>query len=81
MAPKERTEEAAEGVRWTEHLCRAADAFAREMRGVVPDDFSRHARGSFREALLAIRSIVDTGIQKLDEEDAAKKGPRKVKVE
>jgi hypothetical protein len=67
--------------RWTEHLCNAADAFAREMRGVVPDDFSKHARGSLREALMAIRSIIDTGIDKLEEEEKQGAKPRKIEVE
>ncbi|MFQ5599704.1 MAG: hypothetical protein ACE5G2_04030 [Candidatus Krumholzibacteriia bacterium] len=68
--------------RWAEHMMRAADAFAREMRGVVPDGFSSHARGSLREALLAIRSLIDSGIERLEEEERKPAGkPRKVEVE
>lgn len=66
--------------RWTEHLMRAADAFARELRGVVPDEFSRHARGSVREALLAIRSLIDTSIERLEHEES-KQPARKIEVE
>jgi hypothetical protein len=58
-------------LRWTEHLMRAANAFAREMRGVVPDEFSQHARGSLREGLLAIRSLIDSSIERLDREEQA----------
>ena len=66
--------------RWTEHLVRAADAFAREMRGVVPDGFSEHARGSLREGLLAIRSLLDAGIAQLEREEKAQTG-RKIEIE
>jgi hypothetical protein len=76
MAP---TEPRSESVRWSEHLARAAEAFAAELRGVVPDDFSSHARGSIREALLAVRSLLDTGIDRLKTEEP--KAPRRVEVE
>ncbi len=66
--------------RWTEHLVRAADAFAAEMRGVVPDEFSQHARGSLREALMAIRSLIDTGIDRLEHEERSRPA-RKIDVE
>jgi len=66
--------------RWTEHLARAAEAFAHEIREVVPGDFSKHARGSMREALLAIRSLIDNGIEQLEmrEQD---RSARKIEVE
>jgi len=35
-----------EGACWAEHLARAADAFAREIRASVPDEFSQHVRGA-----------------------------------
>lgn len=66
--------------RWTEHLMLAADAFAREMRGYVPGEFSEHARGSMREALLAIRSLLDAGIERF-EQDERKSAARKIEVE
>ena len=53
----------------------AAEAFAAELRGVVPDDFSSHARGTLREALLAVRSLLDTGIDRLETQEPKK--PRK----
>jgi hypothetical protein len=83
MEPKDTSHETAAEDRWNEHLMRAVDAFAREMRGVVPDDFSKHARGTLREALMAVRSLIDTGIDKLDDEEADERTrqPRKVEVE
>jgi hypothetical protein len=65
--------------RWTEHLARAAESFAAELRGGVPGDFSDHARGSLREALLALRSLLDVGIERLEHEEQA--APRKIEVE
>ena len=65
--------------RWTEHLARAAEAFARELRHTVPEDFSSHTRDSMREALLAVRSLLDLGIDRLEHEEKTR--PRKVDVE
>jgi hypothetical protein len=75
MAPNETPPEP----RWTEHLANAAEAFARELRGSVPQDFSGHARGSMREALLAVRSLLDAGIERLEREEKAE--PHRVEVE
>ena len=66
--------------RWCEHLLRAAEAFAREMRGAVPEGFSTHARGSLREALLAVRSLIDSGVDRLDREAHGKEA-RRIEVE
>jgi hypothetical protein len=65
--------------RWTEHLARAAETFAAELREGAPGDFSDHARGSLREALLALRTLLDAGIERLEQEDQAP--PRKIEVE
>lgn len=84
MSEQEQTKDTAHGTacdpRWTEHLARAAEAFAHEMRGAMPEEFTKHARGSLHEALLAIRSLIDAGIQKIEREEAAIKA-KKVKVE
>jgi len=66
--------------RWTEHLMHAADAFARELRGAVPEEFSKHARGSVREALLAVRGLIDVSIERLDRE-AQTPPAREIEVE
>jgi hypothetical protein len=65
---------------WTEHLARAAESLAGELRRSVPGEFSDHARGSLREALLAVRSLLDRGIERLAEDERQAK-PRKVEVE
>jgi hypothetical protein len=65
---------------WTEHLARAAEAFAHEMRGSVPAEFTKHARGSVREGLLAMRSLLDAGIERIDREQRGQT-VRRVKVE
>jgi hypothetical protein len=46
----------------------------------VPDEFAMHARGSIRETLLAIRSLIDSGIQRIDREERERTA-RRVKVE
>ncbi len=66
-------------LRWTEHLLRAAEGFARELRGAVPEDFRDHARQSARQALLALRSLLDSGIECLEKKEA--RAARKVPVE
>ncbi len=81
MATRKRATKPGLDTEWAEHLARAAEAFAREMRGVVPDDFSKHARGSLKEALLAVRSLIDTGIERLEKEPEKTRAARKVKVE
>ena len=75
MSPKETDQDP----RWTEHLARAAELFAAELRQCVPGEFSGHARGSLREALMAVRSLLDLGIERLEQEE--KTEPRKVEVE
>jgi hypothetical protein len=65
MDPQEERTAGAEP-RWSEHLVRAFEAFAREMHGAVPPEFARHARGSAREGLLAIRSLIDAKIARID---------------
>ena len=65
MEQQEEPKESAE-LRWSEHLVRAVEAFAREMHGAMPPEFARHARGSAREGLLAIRSLIDAKIARID---------------
>ena len=73
------TNEPGDHGRWTDHLARACDAFVTEMRQAVPDGFSTHARGSMREALMAMRSLLDAGIDHL--ETKPEQTARKVEVE
>ncbi len=65
---------------WVEHLGKAFDAFFKDLKGVVPDETYNHLKGSKREMLLAIRSIIDREIERLEKEQ--KKGKaKKVEIE
>lgn len=72
METTEGAQRPAETACWTEHLARAAEAFAHEMRGRVPEEFTKHARGSLKEGLLAMRSLLDAGIERIEREEREK---------
>ena len=42
------------------------------MTSMVPSETRRHMRAAWRENLLAVRSLLDTWIDRLDGDDAAK---------
>jgi len=72
MDTPEATKSQADSAGWTEHLARAAEAFARELRERVPEEFTKHARGSLKEGLLAMRSLLDAGIERIEREEREK---------
>lgn len=73
MAKKE------ERLEWAEHLGKAFEAFFRDLRGILPEETYKHLGASRKEFLLAIRSVIDREVQKVEEEE--KKRVRKVKVQ
>jgi hypothetical protein len=66
-----------EKLEWTEHLGKAFEAFVRDLRGVLPEETYTHLQASRKELLLALRSLIDREIEKLEEEP---KKARKVEV-
>ncbi len=51
-------------------------------RGLVTDEARAHVRASRREMLLALRSLIDATVQRMEEkEKAPAKGRSKIKVE
>jgi len=72
MDTPEATKSPTDAACWTEHLARAAEAFAHEMRERVPEEFTKHARGSLKEGLLAMRSLLDAGIERIEREEREK---------
>jgi len=66
-----------ERVEWLEHLSKAFEAFIRDLRGILPEETHRHLQASRRELLLALRSLLDREIEKLEEKP---KKARKVEV-
>jgi hypothetical protein len=65
---------------WTEHLSKAVEGFFDDLKGKVPEEFKTHAKASIKEMLLAMKSILDKGIEALEEKEERKR-VKKVKVE
>ena len=38
----------------------------------MPEEFTKHARGSLKEGLLAMRSLLDAGIERIEHEEREK---------
>ena len=47
---------------------------------LIPEPTRRHIRAANKELLLALRSFVDGAIEKMDAEEEAPRGPRRVQV-
>ncbi len=50
------------------------------LKGFLPDEFWRHRRAAKKEALLAIRSLLDAAIERLEKEPAARVRKASVKI-
>ncbi|MFQ6013842.1 MAG: hypothetical protein ACE5NP_00180 [Anaerolineae bacterium] len=71
---------------WDEHFAKGMAGLWKEMMAageqfLPPEEFRRHCRAAGKEALLAVRSLFDTAIERLEEEKPAKKKATKIKVE
>ncbi len=69
-----------------EHMKAAGRAMARQWKSLLPDDFWKYGREARRETLLALRSVVDGAIERLEGREAAAetaraRTPRKAKIE
>ncbi len=59
-----------------------SDELLKTLRGTLPDEFWQHQRASQREALLAIRVLLDAAIARLESEpEAAHAGPKTGRIE
>jgi len=58
--------ETEEHLEWTEHLGKAFEAFVRDLRSLVPQETYEHLQASRKELLLALRSLIDREIEKLE---------------
>ncbi len=47
---------------------------------VVPEEFKKHVLNASKETLLALRSLIDAGIRKLEEFESKKKELKKIEV-
>jgi|YelNatPaOPRAMG01_1025707.scaffolds.fasta_scaffold14081_3 hypothetical protein len=54
---------------WMEYLSKACDSFFKEMKGFIPEDTYEHFKNSRKEFLLALRSLLDRKIEKLEKKE------------
>lgn len=47
----------------------------------LPAETRRHLKGTTREGLLALRSLVDAALRRLEAEEGEKKGPTRIEVQ
>jgi hypothetical protein len=83
MAESEKTKRE-ESSEFVQHVRAAGKALLRQWKSLIPGDFWTYGREARRETLLAMRSAVDTMIDRLEseEDEAPKPRPaRKAKVE
>ncbi len=52
--------------KWMSYLGKAVDAFLEDVKGSVPDELKKHLKTSIKEMLLAARTVIDKGVEKLD---------------
>jgi hypothetical protein len=52
------------------------------LEDILPEDFRTHMRAAQREQLLAVRSLIDAAIQRIDQpdEDKTKRGRGRVEI-
>jgi hypothetical protein len=81
MANEEKTRH--EPSEFVEHLRAAGKAAGNQWKSLIPDSFWEHGRTARRETLLALRSLVDAAIERLEDkgETPRTSSRRKVKVE
>lgn len=57
------------------------DEMQEKMMGMLPEDFVHHMREAQKEMLLAMRSLLDTGVSKIEEKERRRAARRARKVE
>ncbi len=55
--------------------------FQASLRALLPEEFWEHRRAARREALLAVRSLIDAALERLEEEERAERPKRARKIE
>lgn len=64
--------------KWIEHLSDAFEAFTEELAELIPEETRKHLRNARKELLLALRTLIDKKIEKLEK---PKKEVKKVEIE
>ena len=57
------------------------DRVAAKLCGLLPGDFRKHVRAARREQLLAVRSLLDAAIARMEREDTPPRRATKVEIE
>jgi hypothetical protein len=55
--------------------------FQASLRALLPEEFWEHRRAARREALLAVRSLIDAALERIEEEERAERPKRAKKIE
>ena len=70
---------------FVQHSRAAGKAFVAQWKSLIPEEFWEHRRAARREGLLALRSLVDAAIERLEKPEdnppKRRRSSRKVKVE
>jgi len=79
MADKEKIQ--SEPSEFVDHMKEAGKATVDQWKSLAPPEFWDHGRAARREVLMAMRSLVDSAIDRLEKQsEKAPKTPRKTKV-
>ncbi|MEN3044348.1 MAG: hypothetical protein ABDH37_03920 [Candidatus Hydrothermales bacterium] len=54
--------------KWVEYLSKAVDAFIDDVKTLVPEETKVHLKNSFKELMLALKTIIEKKIEKLEGE-------------
>ncbi len=57
------------------------DRIERKVTGMLPEEFVSHMRAAQKEWLLAMRSLIDAGVEKIDERERRRHAGRARKIE
>ncbi len=53
---------------WAVYLSKAAESLMRDLKSLLPEETYDHLRGSRKEFLLAVRSLIDRQIENIDKD-------------
>jgi hypothetical protein len=78
-------EDEREELEFVQHTKAAGEAVMKQWKSLIPKEFWEHRRTARRETLLALRSLVDAAIERLEDAEEnphrQRRSNRKVKVE
>ncbi len=78
MPSKKETANKAEQPEFVKHAKAAGKATLNQWKSLIPKEFWQHGREARRETLLALRSLIDDAIERLEKAENPKPSQRKV---